>query len=81
MGRKKVYAQDPGPENNEMPYDFWAFIRWCVNREGLIESSAKVYVSNIRTAFKTMFAEDDAMFKNLRNAFFSHTREPECRIF
>ena len=80
MGRKKIYAQDPGPENNEMPYDFWAFIRWCVNHEELSESSAKVYVSNIRTAFKTMFAEDDALFKNLRNAFYSHTREPELRI-
>ena len=80
MGRKKVYAQDPGPENDEMPYDFWAFIRWCVNQEELTESSAKVYVSNIRTAFKTMFADDDALFKNIRNAFYSHTREPERRI-
>ncbi len=80
MGRPRVYAQDPGPGNNELPYDFWAFIRWCVNHEGLTESSAKVYVSNIRTAFKTMFAEDDALFKNLRNAFFSHPREPERRI-
>ncbi|MDE6342627.1 MAG: hypothetical protein K2K93_09935 [Muribaculaceae bacterium] len=80
MGRKKVYAPDPSPEIYEIPYDYWAFKRWCVNNQELSENSADVYISNIRTAFKTMFAEDDALFKNVRNAFFSHTREPERRI-
>lgn len=80
MGRKKKYAPDPSPELYEIPYDYWAFKRWCVNNQELSENSADVYISNIRTAFKTMFADDDALFKNLRNAFYSHTREPERRI-
>lgn len=80
MGRKKKYAPDPSPELYEIPYDYWAFKRWCVNNQELSENSADVYISNIRTAFKTMFADDDALFKNIRNAFFSHTREPERRI-
>ncbi len=80
MGRKKKYAPDPSPDLNEIPYDYWAFKRWCVNHQGLSEGSADVYISQIRTAFKSIFADDDALFKNLRNAFYSHTREPERRI-
>lgn len=80
MGRKKKFAPDPSPYLYEIPYDYWAFKRWCVNKQDLSESTADVYISNIRTVFKTMFADDDALFKNLRNAFYSHTREPERRI-
>ncbi len=80
MGRKKKYAPDPSQNLYEIPFDYWGFKRWCVNQQDLSESTANVYISNIRTAFKTMFADDDALFKNLRNAFFSHTGEPERRI-
>ncbi|MDE5794616.1 MAG: hypothetical protein K2I08_07840 [Muribaculaceae bacterium] len=80
MGRKKVYAQEPGPENDEMPYDYWAFIRWCVNSQGLTEGTAKSYISQIRTAFTTMFDDEDTLFKDIRNAFLTHGDDPEQHI-
>lgn len=80
MGRKKIYPQAPGPDNNEMPYDYWAFKRWCVNSQQLSESTADVYISGVRVAFTTLFDERDATFKNLRNAFLSHTRDLKRRI-
>ncbi len=80
MGRKKKIAPNPSQDLYEIPFDYWGFKRWCVNLQDLSEGTADVYISQIRTAFKTIFADDDALFKNLRNAFYSHTREPELRI-
>lgn len=80
MGRKKKLAPNPSPDLYEIPFDYWAFKRWCVNLQDLTEGTADVYISQIRTAFKTMFADDDPLFKNLRNAFYSHTHEPVRRI-
>ncbi len=80
MGRKKKYAPNPSQHLDEIPFDYWGFKRWCVNQQDLSEGTADVYISQIRTAFKTMFADDDPLFKNLRNAFYSHVYEPERRI-
>ena len=51
----------------EVPYDFENYKRWCINMQGMSESTANSYVSTIRTAFKELFAENDALFKNIRN--------------
>lgn len=81
MGAKRKYPLWPGPKDDEVPYDTEHFKRWLVNSQGLTISTAKAYVSSIRTAFSVMFAEDDATFKNLRNAFRSQNHlDPERRV-
>lgn len=69
------------PKDDEVPYDTEHFKRWLVNEEGTTISTAKSYVSSIRTTFSVLFADDDATFKNLRNAFISrNSSNPERRI-
>lgn len=81
MARQRKYPLWPGPKDDEVPYDTEHFKRWLVNEEGMTISTANSYVSSIRTAFFVMFADDDATFKNLRNAFLSRNiMEPERRI-
>ena len=64
MARQRKYPQAPGPQNYEFPYDYWAFKEWCVNTQSLSESSADVYISNIRTAFTAVYDEEDPLFIN-----------------
>lgn len=81
MGAKRKYPLWPGPKDDEVPYDTEHFKRWLVNTQGKKISTAESYVSSIRTAFSVLFAEDDATFKNLRNAFISlNCSVPERRI-
>lgn len=81
MARQRKYPLWPGPKDDEVPYDTEHFKRWLVNEEGTTISTAKSYVSSIRTAFSVLFADDDATFKNLRNAFISrNSSDPERRI-
>lgn len=51
----------------EVPYDFENYKKWCINMQAMSESTANSYLSSLRTAFKKLFAEDDALFKNIRN--------------
>lgn len=51
----------------EVPYDFKTYKKWCINMQAMSESTANSYISTIRTAFKELFAEDDSLFKNIRN--------------
>lgn len=77
-GKTKKISFVAGPKDDEVPYDREHFKRWLVNEEGMTISTANSYVSSIRTAFFVMFADDDATFKNLRNAFLSRNiMEPE----
>ena len=62
--RKNVYQN---LSQFEVPYDFENYKRWCMNMQGMSESTANSYVSTNRTAFKELFAENDALFKNIRN--------------
>ncbi len=81
MGAKRKYPLWPGPKDDEVPYDTEHFKRWLVNGEGVTISTANSYVSSIRTAFSVLFADNDATFKNLRNAFLSRNLlNPETRI-
>lgn len=81
MARKRKYPQEPGFNNTEVPYDYWAFKRWCVNNQGLSESTADAYISHIRKAFSTLFDDEDPIFINLRNAFLTRNiKTPELRI-
>lgn len=81
MGAKRKYPLWPGPKDDEVPYDTEHFKRWLVNTQGKKISTAESYVSSIRTAFSVLFDEDDATFKNLRNAFISRNGSvPEKRI-
>lgn len=81
MGAKRKYPLWPGPKDDEMPYDTEHFKRWLINSQGKKISTAESYVSSIRTAFSVLFDEDDATFKNLRNAFISRNGSvPERRI-
>lgn len=81
MARQRKYPQAPGSHNYEFPYDYWAFKEWCVNTQGLSESSADVYISNIRTAFTAVYDDKDPLFINLRNAFISQNyHAPQRRI-
>lgn len=80
MANKK-YPLWPEPTDYELPYQAEFFKRWLVNSQGVTVNTAKSYVSSIRTAFTTLFAENDATFKNLKNAFFSRNiNNPERRI-
>lgn len=81
MGAKRKYPLWPGPTDDEIPYDTEHFKRWLVNTQGVTISTAKSYVSSIRTAFSELFDERDATFINMRNAFISQNhRDPERRI-
>lgn len=81
MGAKRKYPLWPGRNDDEVPYDTEHLKRWLVNAQGATISTATSYVSSIRTAFSTLFAEDDALFKNLRNAFISRNIiYPEKRV-
>lgn len=55
--------------NEEIPYDCEGFINWCVNNQGLANSSAKKYADDIKTAYLTIFDDDDRLFDNLKEAF------------
>lgn len=55
--------------NEEIPYDSEGFLNWCVDNQGLAVSSAKKYADDIKTAYLTIFEEDDRLFDNLKEAF------------
>lgn len=55
--------------NEEIPYDSEGFINWCVDNQGLANSSAKKYADDIKTAYLTIFDDDDRLFDNLKEAF------------
>lgn len=57
--------------NEEIPYESEGFINWCVDIQGLAVSSTKQYASDIKTAYLTMFEDDDRLFDNVREAFAS----------
>lgn len=80
MAQQRRFPQEPGPNNDEMPYDYWAFKRWCVNSQSMSLSTADAYISSIRTAFSTLFDDRDPLFKNLRNAFLSWCHHPQRKV-
>lgn len=81
MAARRKYPAWPGPTEKEVPYDTEHFKMWCVNLQDMTISTAKAYISSIRTAFSVMFAGDDATFTNLKNAFISRNHnDPEKRI-
>lgn len=77
MSRQPKYPLWPGPKEDEVPYDTEHFKKWLVNDEGTTVSTAKSYVSSIRTAFSVLFDDKDPLFNNLRDAFRSRCNEPE----
>lgn len=80
MAQKNICLRRSRMGGSEIPFAKEVFKRWCVNRQGLTESSADVYISNIRTAFTTMFDDEDTLYNEIRNAFLSHRNDPERRI-
>lgn len=80
MAQNRKYPENPTPEDYQVPYDYVNFRKWCINTQAMSESTANSYISSIRTAFKELFAEDDALFKNIRNGMKlvpSKARKPE----
>lgn len=67
MARHRKFPQPH--TNEEIPYDCEGFINWCVNNQGLANSSAKKYADDIKTAYLTIFEDDDRLFDNLKEAF------------
>lgn len=55
--------------NEEIPYDCEGFINWCVDNQGKAVSSAIKYADDIKTAYLTIFDDDDRLFDNLKEAF------------
>lgn len=67
MARQRKF---PIPHTNkEIPYDSEGFTNWCVDNQGLDISSAKKYADDIKTAYLTIFEDDDRLFDNLKEAF------------
>ncbi len=57
-------------EKRIFPYDWEDFIQWCVNKQGKSVSTAKSYLSSLRTAFTSEFdLEMENPFESLSNAF------------
>ena len=74
MPAHRKYDSWPGPHNDEIPYDIEHFKMWCINLQGLSESTVKAYLGAIRRAFDVLFDDRDdrdALFKDLRDAFLS----------
>ncbi len=67
MARQRKF--DIGDSKKDIPYDKEGFVSWCMRFENLSESSANMYADDIRTAYITMFEEDDALFENIKAAF------------
>lgn len=67
MARQRKFPQPH--TNEEIPYDFEGFINWCVDNQGKAVSSAKKYADDIKTAYLTIFDDDDRLFDNLKEAF------------
>lgn len=67
MARHRKFPQPH--TNEEIPYDSEGFLNWCVDNQGLAVSSAKKYADDIKTAYLTIFEEDDRLFDNLKEAF------------
>ena len=81
MARKRKYPRWPGPDEKEVPYDTEHFKMWCVNQQDMTISTANAYVSSIRTAFSSLYDEEDPLFENLRGAFsFPNKPDPKLRI-
>lgn len=67
MARQRKF---PIPHTNkEIPYDSEGFMNWCVDNQGLDISSAKKYADDIKTAYLTIFDDEDGLFDNLKEAF------------
>lgn len=69
MAGQRKYPRWPGPSEKEVPYDTEHFKMWCVNWQGFSVSTANAYVSTIRTAFATLYDDEDPLFDKLRDAF------------
>lgn len=67
MARHRKFPQPH--TNEEIPYDSEGFINWCVDNQGKAVSSAKKYADDIKTAYLTIFEDDDRLFDNLKEAF------------
>lgn len=67
MARHRKFPQPH--TNDEIPYDSEGFINWCVDNQGKAVSSAKKYADDIKTAYLTIFEDDDRLFDNLKEAF------------
>lgn len=67
MARQRKFPQPH--TNEEIPYDCEGFINWCVDNQGKAVSSAKKYADDIKTAYLTIFEDDDRLFDNLKEAF------------
>lgn len=67
MARHRKFPQPH--TNKEIPYDCEGFMNWCVDNQGKAVSSAKKYADDIKTAYLTIFEEDDRLFDNLKEAF------------
>lgn len=67
MARQRKF---PIPHTNkEIPYDSEGFLNWCVDKQGLSIGSSKKYADDVRTAYLTIFDDDDRLFDNLKEAF------------
>lgn len=55
--------------NKEIPYDKKGFIKWSVEQQSFAETSAKQYADYVKTAYLTLFEENDTLFDNLAVAF------------
>lgn len=67
MARHRKFPQPH--TNEEIPYDSEGFLNWCVDNQGLAVSSAKKYADDIKTAYLTIFDDEDRLFDNLKEAF------------
>lgn len=67
MARHRKFPQPH--TNEEIPYDSEGFMNWCVDNQGKAVCSAKKYADDIKTAYLTIFEEDDRLFDNLKEAF------------
>lgn len=81
MAAQRKYPAWPMPNEKEVPYDTEHFKMWCVNGQDMTISTANAYVSSIRTAFSSLYDDDDPLFENLRIAFSSPVRpDPKRRV-
>ncbi len=54
--------------DKEIPYDKDGFIDWCVRESGLTDATAKKYAADVKTAYLTVFEENN-LFEDIEEAF------------
>ena len=81
MARQRKYPKWPDLDEKEVPYNTEHFKMWCVNNQDMAISTANAYVSSIRTAFSSLYDDEDPLFENLRDAFYFPNRpDPRLRV-